>query len=171
MWRAIISLCGAVLTIGLGGGVHDFMVRSASHQRDHADTCSIERIGRAAAADTSRLRRVKLEFAPGASSEGGETIVYFDGAQPRVIVITYFGETGRAVIRYYLAAPDQYLVEREELRYTASIGTRSRPVATVRIPSTIYVCGSVSENPLTSNNVAHIRSDLDSTMARLHRPR
>jgi hypothetical protein len=169
MLRTTLLLCGAVFLTEIATAFRGSLRDPAIRLFLIADSCTIERLGRAAAADTSRLRRVKLESAPSESAEGGETTAYYDGDQPRVIVTNYFGETGRAVVRYYLASRDQYVVQREELRYAEPISVQSHPVVSVRIPSTLYVCGRSSKSPLASDDVAHIRSDLDSTLAQLHK--
>ena len=125
-----------------------------------ADTCSMERLGRAAAADTSHLRRVRRESAPGKSAEGGETTIYYEGDRPRVVVISYYGETGRTVVAYYLAAPDQFLVQQEALEYAEPISTRGQPVITTRVPSTLYICGEAVIDPVGQDELAQLRSDL-----------
>jgi hypothetical protein len=84
-----------------------------------------------------------------------------------VIVINYYGETGRAVVRYYLAGRDRYLVQREELRYAEPIGAQSQPIVSARIPSTVYVCGRTTKASLAADDVAHMRSDLESVLAQL----
>lgn len=168
MLRTTLLLCSGAFAVTIGAGFRG-TVRPATRASLVADSCTIESLGRAAAADTARLRRVNLKSAPSASAEGGETTAYYDGDQPRVIVTNYFGETGRAVVRYYLAGRDQYLVQREELRYAEPISVQSHPIVSIRIPSTVYICGRTSKSPLASDDVAQIRSDLDSTLAQLLR--
>lgn len=135
------------------------------------DTCSLEALGRAAAVDTTRLRRVKRDAAPGKSAEGGETTIYYQGDRPRVIVISYYGETGRTVVRYYLAAPDQFLVQQEVIDYAEPISTRAQPVIASRLPSSLYVCGETVRDPVTQEDLAEIRSDLRAALAQRGRSR
>jgi hypothetical protein len=129
------------------------------------DSCSLEALGRAAAADTSHLRRVTHNSTPGKSGEGGETTLYYDGDRPRVVVITYFGETGQTVVWYYLAAPDQYIVQQEVIEYDQPISSRSQPVIARRLPSTLYVCGDTVRDPVSEHELAQIRSDLRAVLA------
>ncbi len=129
------------------------------------DTCSVEALGRAAAVDTAPLRRVKRESAPGRSAEGGRTTIYYDGPQPRVIVITYFGETGRSVTHYYLASPDQFLVQQEIIRYEEPITHQLPPVIASRQPSTLYVCGETLKDPISQQELQEIRGDLRAVLA------
>jgi hypothetical protein len=110
--------------------------------------------------DTTHLHRVKRESAPSKSAEGGATTIYYERDQPRVIVIEYYGETGRTVVRYYLAAPDQFLVEQEVLRYEESITMRVPPVIASRQPSTLYLCGETRVDPVSEQEIAEIRSDV-----------
>ena len=42
----------------------------------------------------------------GKSTEGGETAIYYQGDRPRVIVVSYYGETGRTAVRYYKPAAE-----------------------------------------------------------------
>ncbi len=168
MLRTTLLLCSGAFVVISGAGFRG-TVPPVTRASFIADSCTIESLGRAAAADTSRLRRISLKSAPSASAEGGETTAYYDGDQPRVIVTTYFGETGRATVRYYLAGRNQYLVEREELRYAEPISVQSHPIVSIRIPSTVYICGKTSKSPKALDDVAQIRSDLDSTLAQLRR--
>lgn len=131
------------------------------------DSCSMDAIGRTAAVDTSRMRRLTRALAPGESAEGGEMTAYFQQDQPRVVVIQYFGETGKTIVRYFLASPDQYLVEREELRYARPISINSRPTIVARLPTTLYVCGTTSTAPSAPADVKQVRAELDSALARL----
>lgn len=135
------------------------------------DTCSVEALGRAAAVDTTRLRRVDRDAAPGKSAEGGETTIYYQGDRPRVIVISYYGETGQTVVRYYVAAPDQFLVQQEVLEYAAPISTRAQPLIASRLPSTLYVCGETVKDPVSQEVLARIRSDLRAVLAQPGRSR
>ncbi len=134
-----------------------------------ADSCSVKALARAAAADTTRLRRVAWDSAPGKSAEGGQTTVFYDGIQPRVILITYYGETSRTVARYYLAAPDQYIVEQETVEYAEPIGVKAHPVLKSRRPSTIYVCGQQAQDGVEPNEFALVRTDLKSVLDHLIR--
>jgi hypothetical protein len=127
----------------------------------------MEALGRAAVADTSHLRRVRRESAPGKSTEGGETTIYYEGDQPRVVVISYYGETGRTVVRYYLAALDQFLVQQEAIEYAEPISTRGQPVIVRRMPSTLYICGESIRDPIGQEELAQIRSDLRAALADL----
>jgi hypothetical protein len=130
-----------------------------------ADTCSVETLGRAAAVDTAQLRRVKRESAPGKSAEGGETMIYYQGDRPRVIVIVYYGETGRTVVHYYLAAPDQFVAEQEVIDYAEPISMRARPAIASRRPSTLYVCGETLKDPVSAEELRQIRSDLRAALS------
>jgi len=125
----------------------------------------VETLGRAAAVDTVQLRRVKRESAPGKSTEGGETAIYYQGDRPRVIVVSYYGETGRTAVRYYLAAPDQYMVEQEVIDYAEPINMRARPVIASRRPSTLYICGETVKDPVSQEELTQIRSDLRAALA------
>ncbi len=129
-----------------------------------SDSCTIDVLGRAAVVDTSRMRHVSRSSAPSESAEGGRTTVYFQDDRPRVIIIQYFGETGQVVVRYYLATPQQYVVQREELRYAAPISVQSHPVIVSRLPSTLYVCAGKSVDPLDADEKHGIQTDMDSTL-------
>ncbi len=128
------------------------------------DTCSVQMLARAAAVDTSRLRRVNVAQAPDKSAEGGETTFYYQGDEPRVVVITFYGETGRTVVRYYLAARDKYVAEQEVITYAEPISVRSRPVIIARQPSVLYVCGESRKDPLNRDELEAIGSDLRSVL-------
>jgi hypothetical protein len=153
---------GTILTSAVG---HEGLPRRLRQHSQAADTCSVETLGRAAAVDTAQLRRVKRESAPGKSTEGGETTIYFQGDRPRVIVISYYGETGRTVVRYYLAAPDQYVAEQEVVDYTEPISMRARPVIASRRPSALYVCGESVKDAVSQQELTQIRSDLRAALA------
>jgi hypothetical protein len=84
-----------------------------------------------------------------------------------VVVITYYGESGRTVARYYLAAPDQYLVEQESVEYAEPITTKTRPVLKSRKPSAVYVCGKVVYHGVEQNELALIRGDLETVLGDL----
>src|SRR5216117_1068998 len=129
---------GTILTGAVG---HEAFPPWLRQRSGAADTCSVETLGLAAAVDTAQLRRVRRESAPGKSPEGGETTIYYQRDRPRVIIILYYGETGRTVVRYYLAAPDQFLVQQEVIGYEEPITHRAPPVIASRQPSTLYVCG------------------------------
>jgi len=167
MLRTTLTCCGAVLTIVTSTQSYAVNIQPTIRVTPVTDSCDIERLERAAATDTTRLKRIKLDAAPDQSAEGGETVAYFDCKQPRVIVITYFGETGRAIVRYYLADRDHYLVEREKFRYKQPISVQSRPVLLARIPSAKYVCGKNAVDPVSPDDLAHARSALESTLADL----
>jgi NTF2 fold immunity protein len=169
MLRPILWLCSSTVAVIVAGGLRR-TISLAPRAALVRESCTVEALGRAAAADTSRLRRVRLTSPPPSpSAEGGETTAYYDGDKLRVIVIQYYGETGMAVVRYYLAGRDQYLVQREELRYTEPISVQSHSIIATRIPSTVYVCGRTSKASLATDNVAQLRSDLESVLAQLRR--
>ena len=168
------------LTAAFGVAMGTILISAAGHEglpawlrrpSRAADTCSVETLGRAAAVDTAQLRRVKRESAPGKSTEGGETAIYYQGDRPRVIVIAYYGETGRTVVRYYLAAPDQYVAEQEVIDYAEPISMRARPVPASRRPSALYVCGETVKDPVSQEQLAQIRSDLRAALAPAGRSR
>jgi hypothetical protein len=132
--------------------------------RLRGDSCAPEILGGAAAVDTSHLRHVSRPSAPGRSTEGGETTVYYVGRRPRVVVIRYFGETGRATIVYYVLDSARYTVQREAVRYAASIGAQNNPMAVSRLASTLYVCNGGYVDPLGLDDKEGIKKDLDSTL-------
>jgi len=129
-----------------------------------SDSCTADMLGRGAVLDTSRLRRVSRSSAPSESAEGGRTTVYFQDHRPRVIVIQYFGETGQVTVRYYLTRPQEYMVQREELRYAAPISVQSHPLIASRILSTLYECAGRSVDPLDAEERRGIQTDVDSTL-------
>ncbi len=159
---------GTILLANMGyaGSSRGLRIRSVP-----SDSCSVEALGRAAAVDTARLRRVKRDAAPAESAEGGETTIYYQGVRPRVIVISYYGETGQTVVRYYLAAADQFVVQQEVLEYAEPISSRAQPVIASRLPSTLYVCGETTKDPVSQEDFARIRSDLRSVLAQPGRSR
>lgn len=136
----------------------------SSSGRPLGDTCSTNILARAAATDTTHLRRVEWDSAPTKSAEGGHTTVFYEGARPRVVVVMYYGETGRTVARYYLATPGQYLVEQEVVEYAEPITANSQPTLKSRRPSTLYVCGGAVQDGLVQDELATLQADLDSVL-------
>lgn len=131
------------------------------------DSCSIETLGRAAAADTTKLQRVTKESAPGRSAEGGETTVYLENKQPKVVVVVYYGETGKTVARYYLSAATDYLVEQEVIGYRQPLSSKSQPAVAFRVPSVTYVCGATVKSPVSERELSDLQSDLKTVLSDL----
>lgn len=131
--------------------------------------CSADSLGKAAASDTSKMRRRTVSLPLGEATEGGEATVYYEAGRPRVVVIVYGGEMGQEIRRYYLATPTEYVVQREQVRYEVPITVQSTPRIVSRLPSVLYVCGARTRETLAADDVRDIRSALDSTLAMFRR--
>jgi hypothetical protein len=161
--RAISISVGAFLALATALMRNTPVVTWYAHE-SASDSCTVDVLGRGVVVDTLRMRRVSRSSAPSESAEGGKTTVYYQGDRPRVITIQYFGETGQAIVRYYLTTPQQYVVQREELRYAAPVSVQSHPVIVSRLPSTLYVCAGKSVDPLDADEKHGIQTDMDSTL-------
>lgn len=131
--------------------------------------CSLDSLGRAAAMDTVKMQRRTAPLPLGESTEGGEASVYYDAGRPRVVVIAYFGEMGKEVLRYSLLSANSYVVERQQVRYRRPITIEPVPHVISRLPSVVYVCDSRSIAPLSAADSKEIGQALGSTLARFPR--
>jgi hypothetical protein len=75
----------------------------------------------------------------------------------------------QTLVRYYLAAPDQFIVQQELIEYSLPISIRSQPVIVSRLPSTVYVCGETIKDPVSPGELAQIRSDVRAVLSRRDR--
>ena len=86
------------------------------------------------------MERETLKGPLAGTSEGAEVTVYYASHAPRLIVATFFGETGRATNRYYLRDTATFVLEREELDYARPISVERRPRIVSRVKSVTYFC-------------------------------
>ena len=100
--------------------------------------CDPRVLGEAVVADTTRLRHVEISPS-GESAEGSAIDVYYDGAKPRVVVVAYFGETGKAVTRFFLRDSANFVQERENVYYARPIGVGKTEVMS-RVRQVAYFC-------------------------------
>jgi len=131
--------------------------------------CDYASLGKAVARDTINLRRVQTDFPSEESTGGAVLTAYMEGHEPRIIILTFFGELGKAVTKYYLATSRDYVVEREDLRYAAPINIEPQPRVVSRLPIVVYVCEGESQIRADTGDLRRFRSHLDSALAVLHR--
>jgi hypothetical protein len=93
-----------------------------------AVACDRTTLSRLLQTDTSGLMRQEVD-APDElkAGEGTSVVTYHDGAVPAVLVVTYFGETGKATDSYYLLRPTDYVVAHDEVRYSEPISEDRAP--------------------------------------------
>jgi len=117
------------------------------------------------------MERRTLRLAVGEASDGGETTIYYQAGQPRVIAILYGGEMGQLTDRYYLAGRHAYVLQRERLRYAKPLTVQSDAPVVSRLPSVLYVCGQSELSQFDPKEVEHLKAALDSALARASRNR
>ena len=57
----------------------------------------------------------------GYSTEGGNIVAYFDNADLRKAVVTYYGETGKVIYEYYVWDNDVFFIFRQDFYYNSPI--------------------------------------------------
>jgi hypothetical protein len=93
----------------------------------------------AAEVDTTKLQRREIDGPTGESAEGSTIVEFRDSIQRRLLVVTYFGETGRTRYAYYFTSPTSYLQRAVEERYAAPLTTTPPSVAS-STRSEVLVC-------------------------------
>lgn len=102
--------------------------------------CDRTRLGTALVVDTAALARKEWSGPSTQASEGSSVETWSDHSGVRVIRATYYGETGRTALRYYLLDPLNFVVEGEEVIYDAPLAIAQEPRVHARVPAVIYVC-------------------------------
>lgn len=116
----------------------------ASRQPDQAQTAAraeecFKDLPAASAIDTTKLQRRAIDGATGESAEGSTIVEFRDSVQRRLLIVTYFGETGRTRYTYYFISPTSYLQRAIEERYAAPL-TATRPVVADSTKTEVLVC-------------------------------
>ena len=101
--------------------------------------CTIRKLGELAVVDTVHLRRVTLNAPAGESAEGGLVDIYYEGSTPRVVVASHFGETGKAINRFFLRDSLSFVEDREEVYYARPLGVGKTEVVS-RVRHVEYYC-------------------------------
>lgn len=156
----ILTLC--LLAIG---SIGYSSLRAAPVASQQPRECDYAALGRAAAQDTVGLRRVQARFPSEESVEGAQLTAYMDDRQPRVIILTFLGELGKAVIRYSLATAQSYVIEREDFRYAAPINIEPSARIVARLPTLVYICEGVSSARASAEDVRRFQAQLDAARA------
>lgn len=132
LWSALnlaaIAACGA----------------GASRQPDQTQAAAgagdcVRDLGAASAIDTTKLQRRAIDGATGESAEGSTIVEFRDSVQRRLLIVTYFGETGRTRYAYYFTSPTSYLQRTIEERYAAPL-TTTRPTIADSTRTEVFVC-------------------------------
>jgi hypothetical protein len=93
------------------------------------------------ATDSATLRRVDRPAPPGQSTAGGDAAVFYERSTPRLIRVTFLGETGRTQERYYVLDSLSFVRVRAVTTYAKPITVEPDPVAASTASDTIWVCG------------------------------
>jgi hypothetical protein len=130
-----------VVTLGAVGMPHPLEKRGLPYtDPSAAAVCSMDRLARAAAADTTQLRREQRRYFSESLHQMVEPRIYADKEGPRVVVLSILGETGATYLTYWLLDDRSFLLERAELRYDVSVNIQSTPKIIARMPTVTYVC-------------------------------
>jgi hypothetical protein len=158
MWKIRLLVCAAVgLALACARGSSESRRDSAGAQAVPAGglsaapregSCDKRELDALRAVDSTRLTRRELSTEPGQSAEGSSAFVYLDVDRPQLVVATYFGETGRAVERYYVRDSLTFVLEEGELHYDKPIAQGPPAVASEAEQAPLYVCqGRVVQGP------------------------
>ena len=93
---------------------------------EKSSQCTRNTLSRALAIDTTRLTRRDYQDVVSETSEGMLLSVYQDSSA-RVLVATYFGESGKTVDRNYISSPTDFAVVHSEIHYSRPIYDQSAP--------------------------------------------
>lgn len=168
MTALVRTLSGAVV-VTIAGLVSAHTSRGYARATTTTRTCDLAALGAAVAIDTSRLMKSSARFVSSESSEGGMVTAYTDANTVRALVLTFFGEQGRAVSRYYLTQSGDFVLIQEELRYAAPLSMEQSPRIVSRLPQIGYWCGGKLLRQLPDNSLADAKQALDSALALVHR--
>ncbi len=102
--------------------------------------CSIAQLRRLLAIDTTSMLRVSRTIALGDATEGSEVEIFLDKNEPRILHVTYYGETGRAQEAYYLADSESFVRIRREVRYSAPVTVERTPRIQSSATDSLWAC-------------------------------
>jgi len=143
--RMALSLVLGTTACGSSAARESGQVEGSNQSRDCAGD-----LRTAAAIDTSKLGRREVDGPPDKSAEGSTIVEFRDALQPKLLVVTYFGETGRTWYAYYFASPTSYLLRIHEERYAAPL-TAESPVVADSSSRELVVCNGALRQPSDSS--------------------
>ena len=127
--------------------------------------CDRERLGTVLVLDTTSLIRTQLNGPSSQSTEGRLVVVWSDSTGPRVIHASYFGEIGRAESKYYILAPQNVVVESENVLYEKPLSVEPNPRIRSRVPAVTYICDGQADQRGDSVIAARAETELKSLLA------
>lgn len=136
--------------------------RAAQEKRD----CSLFHLGELLNLDSTKLRRAKATAIPEQHAEGARAQAYFDGNAPRIVVATFFGESGRSTERYFIGDSLDFVVDREEMYYRQPLDA-SKISYVSRVHTVYYFCGGSLVQAHSPGVASRLRGRFDRLVARL----
>jgi len=145
--RMALSLVLGLAACGSGAAKQSDQTEGSNQLRD----CLSELLA-AAGVDTAKLQRRTINGPADESAQGSTIAEFRDSAQRRVLVVTYFGETGRTRYAYYFASRTSYLQRTLEERYAGPI-TTALPTIVDTATTEVFVCDGALKQPVADISV------------------
>jgi hypothetical protein len=127
--------------------------------------CDRARLGTVLVLDTASLTKTQWSGPSSQSTEGALVETWSDSTGPRIVHASYFGETGRTNLSFYILARRYFVVASENVLYENPLSIEPQPRVRSRVPDVIYICDGQVDQRGDSALAANAEVELNSLLA------